>query len=141
MIYRVYESGGVKEYWGFDSDLEWDSLCPFPEMKPLGCKPVSASELPFYWAGGIWLCLNDEIKVKGTELNYDGAKTAESILRLGSAVSPVIVRNFDCDGRQIRFLDKLAGINKAIILYPRKGYPVPPVPHFVNIILPENEMK
>lgn len=143
MIYKKFEQGGHAEFWGFEKGIEWDPMCPFPNKgSGIGCKFVPESELPFYWKGGVWLILPavrgglSKIEESEADFMYNGAKTADLILKLPPEQSPVAVYGFDIDGRQKRFLDKLRETElsgRSVLLVPRRGVPVPPVPSFVNI--------
>lgn len=139
----------MEGHWGFnklekyneeyflESDTELDSLCPFTKPKWCECPHyTNGNPVKGFWNDEPAIYLNESvsefelpksISIKsGTKLvyYYSGIETAREIIKdkvmMATNYIPIIVKNFNVDGKQNRFLQLLLPevekIGRSIIL-------------------------
>lgn len=155
----------LKSHWGFnrvekyneeyflESDRETDSLCPFSLPDWCDCPHITHGEpRKMFWTINPAIYLNESTEsfpmpsnviIKSSVYYYRGVETAREIIKnkemLKTNYVPLVIMNFNVDGKQNRFLDLLLPevqkIGRSIIL--ETGGIRVPVPYFVRRI--ENE--
>lgn len=152
----------LKGNWGFnkieryneeyflESDSKLDSLCPFSKPDWCDCPHITTGEpQKMFWTINPSIYINesteslpmpDNVIIKDRVYYYSGVETAREIIKnkemLKTNYIPLIVKNFNVDGKQNRFLDLLLPevqkIGRSIILE-TDGVRIP-VPYFVRRI-------